>query len=110
MSLLVILFNSFTLAMDDPTTNNDNNATQELALLLIYTVEMVIKIVGLGFVLNEGSYLRDLWNVVDIIIIGTGYLPYMSSNSSLNLSALRSLRVLRPLKSVSKIKSLKLLL
>ena len=110
ISLGVIGFNSVTLALDDPTTNYDNNANTELTLLIIYTVEMFLKIIGLGFVFNKGSYLRDYWNVVDIIIISTGYLPYLSSNSSLNLSALRSLRVLRPLKSVSKIKSLKLLL
>lgn len=110
VSLCVIVYNSITLAMDDPTTNADNNDTSDLILLVIYTIEMGMKIIGLGFILNEGSYLRDYWNVVDIVIIATGWLPYMSSSSSMNLSALRSLRVLRPLKSVSKIKSLKLLL
>ena len=106
-SLCVIAVNSVMLALDDPTTNNDNNATTDLVLLIIYTVEMCFKIVALGFIFNKDSYMRDPWNIVDIVIIGTGYLPYIISGSSFNLSALRSLRVLRPLKSVTKIKALK---
>ena len=109
-SLCVIAFNSVMLARDDPTTNTDNNATIDLSLLIIYTVEMCFKIVALGFIFNKDSYMRDPWNIVDIVIIGTGYLPYIISGSSFNLSALRSLRVLRPLKSVTKIKALKQLL
>lgn len=98
------------LARDDPTTDDDNSAMIDLVLLIIYTVEMFFKITAMGFIMNKGAYLRDSWNILDIVIIGTGYLPYLSSSSDLNLSALRSLRVLRPLKSVTKIKSLKLLL
>lgn len=40
--------------------------------LLIYTVEMVLKIIAMGFVMRQHSYLRDTWNIVsalkDIII------------------------------------------
>lgn len=106
----MIAFNSVMLARDDPTTNSDNNATMDLTLLIIYTVEMMLKILALGFIFNKGAYLTDTWNILDIVIIGTGYLPYLTPGADLNLSALRSLRVLRPLKSVTKIKSLKLLL
>lgn len=106
-SLCVIAVNSVMLALDDPTTNDDNNATMDLTLLIIYTVEMCFKIVALGFIMDATSYMRDYWNIVDIVIIGTGYLPYLVSGSSFNLSALRSLRVLRPLKSITKIKALK---
>lgn len=107
---MVIAFNSVLLALDDPTTDTDNNATIDLALLIIYTVEMVIKILALGFIFDSNSYMRDSWNIVDIVIIGTGYLPYLISGTNVNLSALRSLRVLRPLKSITKIKALKQLL
>lgn len=69
---------------------------------------MCLKILALGFILNKGSYMRDIWNIIDIVIISTGYLPYVATTSSeINLSALRSLRVLRPLKSVTKVKALK---
>lgn len=107
LSLLVIAFNSVLLATDDPTTDSDNNGSIDLALLIIYTIEMVIKILALGFILENNSYMRDAWNIIDIVIIVTGYLPYVITGASFNLSALRSLRVLRPLKSVTKIKALK---
>ena len=40
----------------------------------LYTIEMFVKILSLGFVLNKGSYLRDAWNILDFVIIGSGYL------------------------------------
>jgi len=51
-SLCVIAFNSVMLARDDPTTSTDNNATIDLSLLIIYTIEMCFKIVALGFIFN----------------------------------------------------------
>lgn len=85
--------------------------TFDLVFLILYTVEMMLKIFGLGFILKQGSYLRDYWNILDFTIIVTGYVPYAINNdSSVNLSVLRSLRVLRPLRTISSIKSLKILL
>jgi hypothetical protein len=37
-------------------------------------MEMVLKILGLGFVFNKGAYLRDPWNILDFVIVMTGYL------------------------------------
>ena len=64
---------------------------------------MFIKIFALGFIFNEGAYLRDYWNILDFTIIVTGYLPYLFGNSGVNLSSLRSLRILRPLRTISSI-------
>ena len=30
---------------------------------------MILKVVALGFVLDEGSYLRDNWNKIDLVIV-----------------------------------------
>ncbi|KAL4431571.1 hypothetical protein ABPG74_017276 [Tetrahymena malaccensis] len=106
ISLAVIVFNSIMLAKDDPTTNADNNASIDLALLIIYTVEMGLKILAYGFIFAKNAYIKEGWNVIDLIIIVTGWLPYVVSSNSFNLSALRSLRVLRPLRSISKVKVL----
>jgi hypothetical protein len=35
---------------------------------------MIIKIVALGFLFNKGAYLRDPWNVLDFIIVGSAWL------------------------------------
>ncbi|KAL4482140.1 hypothetical protein ABPG72_014953 [Tetrahymena utriculariae] len=111
-TLCLILFNCVILAMDDPTTNSDDSERQKIdfILLIFYTVEMGFKILAMGFIFNKNSYMRDLWNILDITIIITGYLPYVVNTSQVNLSAVRSLRVLRPLRTISRIKSLKQIL
>lgn len=72
---------------------------------------MSFKIIGLGFILNKGSYLRDSWNILDFVIVSSAWLPYVSGSSSGGgLSSLRVLRVLRPLRTISSIKALKVIL
>ena len=39
----------------------------------IFTVEASLKILALGFVLHRGSYLRNAWNIMDFIVVVTGY-------------------------------------
>jgi hypothetical protein len=101
------------LALDDPTTD-----TKDPTLLVIenfflwaYTAECMLKILGMGFILEKGSYLRDAWNILDFTIVITSLIPvFMGGNNSVNLSSLRSLRVLRPLRTISSIKNLKVLI
>jgi hypothetical protein len=57
--------------------------------------------------MRKGSYLRDLWNILDFTIILTAYIPFMTGEASTNIASLRSLRVLRPLRTISSIKSLR---
>merc|ERR1711972_380958 len=61
----------------------------------------------MGFVFNQGAYLRDSWNILDFIIVLSGYLELLGSGSGVSLSALRVLRVLRPLRTISSIRNLK---
>ena len=69
---------------------------------------MVLKILGLGLILNRGSYLRDTWNILDFTIVLSGYFALFTI-SSINFTSLRSFRVLRPLRTISNIEGLKLL-
>jgi hypothetical protein len=46
----------------------------ENIFLGLYTFEMVMKIMGLGFIFNKGAYLRDPWNILDFIIVMSAYL------------------------------------
>lgn len=110
--LLVILANSLTLALDDPTTDVQTPLADLLdnVFLGIYTTEMLLKIFGMGFVINRNAYLRDSWNVMDFIIVVTAYVPLIFASSSFKLQAFRSLRVLRPLRTISNIKALKVLI
>ena len=107
ITLIIIVWNSIILALDNP---NQIEETEQIFLIL-YTIEMGLKIFAMGFVFNTKSYLRDYWNLLDFIIVSTGYLPLVLKNSShINLTALRSLRILRPLRTISSIKNLKFLI
>ena len=44
----------------------------EKYFLGIFSVEALLKIVALGFVMNKGSYLRSVWNNLDFIVVVTG--------------------------------------
>ena len=111
--LFVILFNSMVLALDDPTTDV-NTPIQDVIddiLLYLYTIEMSIKIIGMGFIFSKYAYLRDSWNILDFIIVFTAWLPrFIGGGTSDGLSSLRVLRVLRPLRTISSIKSLRVIL
>jgi hypothetical protein len=61
---------------------------------------MVLKILGMGFILNENSYLRDGWNIIDFVVVVVGYVQLFSEDSNINLGGLRTFRVLRPLRSI----------
>ena len=35
-------------------------------------MEATFKIVALGFVLHQGAYLRNAWNIMDFVVVVTG--------------------------------------
>lgn len=101
--ILVIGLNCITLAGSDSTkeeTPTEKNI--DLVFNIIYTVEMFLRIFSLGFVLNEGAYLRSMWCQLDFICVCTAFLEYVGGGGS-SLGALRAFRVLRPLRFVNNI-------
>ena len=106
----VIVANTVALAMEDPTKDEQTRTLTILedVFLYIYTIECIIKVFALGFVVPKGAYLRSKWNILDFAIVITGWLAYLAFGT-VNLQALRSLRILRPLRSISSIKGLKIL-
>ena len=44
----------------------------EVYFLAIFCVEATFKIVALGFVLHQGAYLRNAWNIMDFVVVVTG--------------------------------------
>lgn len=71
----------------------------------LFTVEMLIKIVALGFVRHKGSYLRDPWNVLDFIVVVVGWLSELPQFG--NVSALRTFRIFRPLRTLSSLQGMR---
>lgn len=100
------MLNSLKMATDDPLSSTTQLPWAETTFTAIYVIEMCLKIMALGFVINKGSYLRDMWNIMDFCIVVTSILP-LAINLNFSVSALRAFRVLRPLRTITKIKALK---
>ncbi len=115
--LMLIAITTINLAiespLDDPKNNKKLNVLNKIdyAMNAIFTLEMVLKILAQGFLLNgPNSYLRDSWNIIDFVSVLSSLLS-MNPNTSDNfkvLKILRVLKVLRPLKMVSRNKGLKI--
>ena len=80
----------------------------DVFFLICFTVEFLIKLVGLGFLMYKNAYLRSGWNVLDAVVVITGWVTLLSP-SGVNISALRSFKVLRPLRSMNKIRGMRVL-
>jgi len=68
IALFVIVANSVVLALGDNPLLSD---TIDWVFLYLYTIEMMLKISGLGLILDEKSYIRDPWNILDFVIVFT---------------------------------------
>ena len=87
---------------------------------VIFLIEALLKICALGFAFDEGSYLRDYWNMLDALIVLCSFIEfhnvfqkYIMSNNSFSsvefLKVLRLLRILRPLRLINHNNNLKLI-
>nr|CAD7207088.1 unnamed protein product [Timema douglasi] len=110
--LLTIIANCVVLALEEHLPCKDKTIlaqkleSTEAYFLCIFCLEATLKILALGFVLHPKSYLRNIWNMMDFVVVVTGSMTlFAESNVDLDLRMLRSFRVLRPLKLVSRIPS-----
>ncbi|KAH9423178.1 hypothetical protein DERP_003455, partial [Dermatophagoides pteronyssinus] len=109
--LLTIIANCVVLALEEHLPDKDRTPlslkleTSEPYFLGIFCVEATLKILALGFILHKGSYLRNVWNILDFIVVLTGIANKVIEGSefkNIDFRMLRSFRVLRPLKLVSR--------
>merc|ERR1719264_953792 len=114
--------NCVVMSMDSRIANKDKTILSlqleelEPVFMGIFTVEMCAKIFAMGFICHENSYLRNAWNIMDFIVVTSGFLPMLmpktedGKTSGPDLSMLRTFRVLRPLKLVSGVPSLQVVM
>nr|XP_020145180.1 voltage-dependent N-type calcium channel subunit alpha-1B isoform X3 [Microcebus murinus] len=113
--LVVIALSSIALAAEDPVRADSprNNVLKYMDYIFtgVFTFEMVIKMIDLGLLLHPGAYFRDLWNILDFIVVSGALVAFAFSGSKgkdINtIKSLRVLRVLRPLKTIKRLPKLK---
>ena len=101
--LIVIMVNCFFLALDQEVTMiTENSQIIDNVFLGIYTLEMIMKIIALGFFMRPHSYLRDNWNRLDFVVVILGWFGVLVTGSD-NISAIKVIRILRPLRTINQI-------
>ncbi|XP_036409855.1 voltage-dependent R-type calcium channel subunit alpha-1E-like isoform X2 [Megalops cyprinoides] len=113
--LLVIVASSIALAAEDPVcTNSERNKVLryfDYVFTGVFTFEMIIKMIDQGLILHDGSYFRDLWNILDFIVVVGALIAFALTNNKgrdiKTIKSLRVLRVLRPLKTIKRLPKLK---
>uniref|UniRef100_A0A8C4M574 Voltage-dependent N-type calcium channel subunit alpha n=1 Tax=Equus asinus asinus TaxID=83772 RepID=A0A8C4M574_EQUAS len=96
--LVVIALSSIALAAEDPvrTDSPRNNALKYMDYIFtgVFTFEMVMKMIDLGLLLHPGAYFRDLWNILDFIVV-SGALVAFAFSLQQSLSTVMGLRTLQ---------------
>ena len=113
--LLTIAANVYTMAWESPldAPGTDKAARilwWEHAFLGVYTLELAIKVVAMGFAFHRGAYLRDSWCQLDFLVVSLAWAPILFPSLPVgSIGAIRSVRVLRPLRALKKMPGMPML-
>jgi hypothetical protein len=113
--LTLIIVSSLMLAAESPFWEPGSLIDQiffytDVGMTILFTIEMILKIVAFGFAATRGAYLTKGWNVLDfcIVIVSIISLIAREQQALKSLRSLRTLRALRPLRMISRRPQLKL--
>lgn len=81
------------------------NKIADFVFLAIYTFEALVKVIAMGFLFKQHSYLRDPWNILDFTVLIMAYVSLGFTDS--NVSAIRVVRILRPLRTINSVPGMK---
>ncbi|RCH93740.1 calcium channel protein [Rhizopus azygosporus] len=95
--IMVILDEPSTRMIRKDTIRQSTYNTIEIALSIIFIIELIIRIIADGLLLTPNAYLRNHWNQLDIcvILLNTITIFMGTEQAPRGLSTLRSLRILR---------------
>uniref|UniRef100_A0A3P8NRE6 Voltage-dependent L-type calcium channel subunit alpha n=1 Tax=Astatotilapia calliptera TaxID=8154 RepID=A0A3P8NRE6_ASTCA len=110
--LLFILLSSISLAAEDPidpkSPRNQILAYADIVFTSVFTIEIVLKMTVYGAFMHKGSFCRNSFNILDLIVVGVSLLSMGMESSAISVvKILRVLRVLRPLRAINRAKGLK---
>lgn len=108
--IFMIMLSSIQLAMDSPLIDPNSGQTQALLIVdiittTIFAIECLLKIIALGFLFNgHTSYLRNVWNITDFVIIVFSILSLTPLSDALHI--IKMFRVFRVFRLISRNESL----
>ncbi|RWS16550.1 muscle calcium channel subunit alpha-1-like protein, partial [Dinothrombium tinctorium] len=99
--LVCILISSGMLAAEDPLerTDSHNNllTSFDKFFTVVFVIEIVLKVIVYGAILHKGSFCREAFNILDIIVVCCGVFSFSSEENSSNAPTLpnRSKKIAR---------------
>ncbi|XDB58882.1 hypothetical protein ABFV05_012498 [Capra hircus] len=110
--LLFILLSSAALAAEDPlraeSVRNQILGYFDIGFTSVFTVEIVLKMTTYGAFLHKGSFCRNYFNILDLVVVAVSLISMGLESSAISVvKILRVLRVLRPLRAINRAKGLK---
>lgn len=112
--IVLICVSSIILAVDSPNLDQDGGLKLALDILdkifvVLFTVEMVLKIITTGFAKGKTAYLKNSWNILDFCIVLIGLVGWIGIGGGdlSSLRALRTFRALRPIRVASRAEGMK---
>ncbi|TNN56636.1 Voltage-dependent L-type calcium channel subunit alpha-1F [Liparis tanakae] len=110
--LVFIILSSCSLAAEDPirahSFRNNILGYADYAFTSIFTVEILFKMAVHGAFLHPGSFCRNWFNLLDLLVVSVSLVSFFLHSSAISVvKILRVLRVLRPLRAINRAKGLK---
>uniref|UniRef100_A0A8C0HBS1 Voltage-dependent L-type calcium channel subunit alpha n=1 Tax=Chelonoidis abingdonii TaxID=106734 RepID=A0A8C0HBS1_CHEAB len=110
--LVFIILSSISLAAEDPirahSFRNIILGYFDYAFTSIFTVEILLKMTAYGAFLHKGSFCRNWFNLLDLLVVSVSLISFGIHSSAISVvKILRVLRVLRPLRAINRAKGLK---
>ncbi|XP_053261795.1 voltage-dependent L-type calcium channel subunit alpha-1C isoform X27 [Podarcis raffonei] len=110
--LFFILLSSISLAAEDPvrhtSVRNQILFYFDIFFTVIFTIEIALKMTAYGAFLHKGSFCRNYFNILDLLVVSVSLISFGIQSSAINVvKILRVLRVLRPLRAINRAKGLK---
>ncbi|XP_062975001.1 voltage-dependent L-type calcium channel subunit alpha-1F [Elgaria multicarinata webbii] len=110
--LVFIILSSISLAAEDPirahSFRNNILGYFDYAFTSIFTVEILLKMTAYGAFLHKGSFCRNWFNLLDLLVVSVSLISFGIHSSAISVvKILRVLRVLRPLRAINRAKGLK---
>ncbi|XP_075180398.1 voltage-dependent L-type calcium channel subunit alpha-1F [Anomaloglossus baeobatrachus] len=110
--LVFIILSSISLAAEDPirahSFRNHILGYFDYAFTSIFTVEILLKMTAYGAFLHKGSFCRNWFNLLDLLVVSVSLISFGIHSSAISVvKILRVLRVLRPLRAINRAKGLK---
>ncbi|XP_027131554.1 dihydropyridine-sensitive L-type skeletal muscle calcium channel subunit alpha-1 isoform X2 [Larimichthys crocea] len=83
-------------------------AYADIVFTSVFTAEIVLKMTTYGAILHKGSFCRNSFNILDLLVVSVSLLSMGMESSAISVvKILRVLRVLRPLRAINRAKGLK---